>query len=74
MVLCDICGKCFARASELNSRKLTIHLKYKQTLNKQKIKSGKKMRRCHLKKTSDDIIILSRSSKIANRHHQQKAF
>jgi hypothetical protein len=50
MVLCDICGKCFARASELNSRKLTIHLKYKQTLNKQKIKSGKKMRRCHLKK------------------------
>jgi hypothetical protein len=49
-------------------------LKYKQTLNKQKIKSGKKMRRCHLKKTSDDIIILSRSSKIANGHHQEKAF
>jgi hypothetical protein len=27
-----------------------------------------------LKKTSDDIIILSRSSKTANRYHQQKAF
>jgi hypothetical protein len=30
MVLCDICGKCFAQTSELNRHKLTIHLKYKQ--------------------------------------------
>jgi hypothetical protein len=30
MVLCDICGKCFARTSELNRHELTIHLKYKQ--------------------------------------------
>jgi KRAB domain-containing zinc finger protein len=30
MVLCDICGKCFARTSELNRHKLTIHLKHKQ--------------------------------------------